>query len=786
MSASMELPARNQSSPAKGSSVDRPRSSGGNPDSAKKKGFGLKEMEATVSTLHKQNFDLKLELFHRRERQSVLEDRIEALEVEKAQVDDVNDKLLDELEKRDKAVQEAVQMIVALEAQVETLLQEREMVRQVDAAGYPPPNDIESRLNGPTPKPKIADLAQLEEDAKALNRMPSFMSDRTENTENLRKVYLSSRGSILSLPRITTEGVEDNDGRRMNSLTSPSLSVLSESSFTSVYGEREDQDETIVADPEEPPTMDGTSLHSEPRKLSLGGDLTQLHRPVAMAPMRPDRSSRSSSLSRVPGPGQFQSIHDIIGHSSPLQKLARLDPSCLDKSPTQEHFSFANRGQTHKYVKDAKRETMRRVVTDDPMARSSEHTLPPTPDTISTSTLRRFKNSNDTLSRQRNVSGQSSYPSVSDGTSRGDDADHMGGAPVFESPLVSAFGNGPVSAALSSAFDTRPPLISRPRSAGESTVSRRGPDWESDSESVHSLDSSLDIWLQQGKEPKGYDRSDSPDLFNFPPSGGGWAPQTMFGSSGGTYSVPRLAQQATNPVEDLMSAQEALFPDAVHPPPAPNRRSSLGAKTGPTSRDSPVHGKLRKSPSRSGSRRNSSVDAQTLQVSQSGAHTPQQSESKAASRSKDNHYPPASGSTPRGHRLNFFRRSIGGGSALPMVEVDEVPQSASAAPMGVPSWVQRGNLADGERTSATPPPIMRNPRQGRAVSVDEGAPIHDRPPMTPTTPAPHHTTLTPVSKGSASGETTPTSNNASGGAPLNKRKWLPGFSRTSSLRNRAG
>jgi chromosome segregation ATPase len=86
----------------------------------------------TVSTLHKQNFDLKLELYHRRERQTSLEDRVEALESEKGEVENLNDRLMEELEKRDKAVTEAVAMIIRLEAQVEELMAEREIVRRVD------------------------------------------------------------------------------------------------------------------------------------------------------------------------------------------------------------------------------------------------------------------------------------------------------------------------------------------------------------------------------------------------------------------------------------------------------------------------------------------------------------------------------------------------------------------------------------------------------------------------------------------------------------------------------
>ncbi|CAI4219837.1 unnamed protein product [Parascedosporium putredinis] len=135
--------AHTQGSPCRREGFDprRPMSSGGPDAPTKKKGMGVKEMEQvsanvmgsqTVSTLHKQNFDLKLELYHRRERQTALEDELTRMKDDSAQLTELNDRLVEELEKRDKAVEEAVAMIVLLEAQVETLLKEREMVRRIE------------------------------------------------------------------------------------------------------------------------------------------------------------------------------------------------------------------------------------------------------------------------------------------------------------------------------------------------------------------------------------------------------------------------------------------------------------------------------------------------------------------------------------------------------------------------------------------------------------------------------------------------------------------------------
>ncbi|KAK2038764.1 hypothetical protein LZ31DRAFT_478066 [Colletotrichum somersetense] len=802
-----ESPARHvQSPPAKAELADgrRPRSSGGNGEPSKKTGMGAKEMEATVSTLHKQNFDLKLELFHRRERQNALEARIDALEGEKAQMDDVNDRLLDELEKRDKAVQEAVQMIVSLEAQVAMLLEEREMVRHFDAAGIRALEALEDRLDSFTPKPREANLTQPEADAKILNRMPSFLSDRTENMENLRKVYLSSRGSLLSLSRPATEG-EDADPRRLNDMTSPSLSVLSESSFRSVYGEKEDVGRMPVAGVDEPTLNNGQSPRS--RKPSRASDQSRDTRPPAAVSTRSSRNSRSSSFGRAPGPGQFQSIRDIIDHTSPLQQLAKLDQGYPSRAPAQDQSPLAGKEQPHRHSKNTTREAPRRVTTDTPVQRPGEQVLPPTPDTISTSTLRRFKTSNDTLSNQRAVSDQRSYRSISDGTSKEDEGEYEGGAPVLQQqPPRSTFVGHP-EPARAAYFDTRPPLNPRPRSAGETTVSHRhGMDWEdSDGDSVHSLDSSLDIWMQQGKDPKYPDESrcDSPDLFSsFPMPGGGWNRNTTAGPPVDgmidvidiTAAAAAAAAQHRSHVEDMRVASIALFPSNDQQPSTPNRRSSIAVTGLTVSKQSPANGKLRKSLSRAGSRR-ASVDVHTIQRPESVASTPQRTESKSGARAKDSHYPPSSTTASRGHRLNFFRRSIGGAPitvhpepASPAAEPSPTTVAAKASTMGVPSRVQRSHLVDDDRDSATPPPIMRNPRPARSGSFDEGAPVNDQAaapaapttPMAPTRAASHTPTANATPRSS---EPTPTSANGSGGQ---KRKWLPGFGLGSSLRNRTG
>ncbi|PSR76030.1 hypothetical protein BD289DRAFT_378936, partial [Coniella lustricola] len=160
-----------------------------------------------MTALHKQNFDLKLELFHRRERQTVLDERIEALEAERMQAKQSRMDLIRELEQRDKAIEEAVEMIVALEARIDLLLRDQKILQQLQAS-----------------ENRHADHAS-DSFQHGLSRMPSFLSDCTDRTENLRRVYLhNNQDSLLSLMKTDCRGGN-------NGFVSPSISVLSEASF---------------------------------------------------------------------------------------------------------------------------------------------------------------------------------------------------------------------------------------------------------------------------------------------------------------------------------------------------------------------------------------------------------------------------------------------------------------------------------------------------------------------------------------------------------------------------
>jgi phage shock protein A len=91
-------------------------------------------------------------LYHRRERQTALEDKVETLEREKSRVEETNDYLSQEMEKRDKAIEEAVTMIVHLEARLEQLSAQRSIIEQIEAEG---------QYAGPTFDPCYEDSSRI-------------------------------------------------------------------------------------------------------------------------------------------------------------------------------------------------------------------------------------------------------------------------------------------------------------------------------------------------------------------------------------------------------------------------------------------------------------------------------------------------------------------------------------------------------------------------------------------------------------------------------------------------
>lgn len=774
----------------------------------------------------------------------------------------MNDRLIEELEKRDKAVEEAVAMIVVLEARVEQLLREREMVRQFDADGY-----FNSRADQSTPgpdmsTPRMMPLEPLKDDPRALARMPSFLSEHSENTENLRNVYLGVRGSVMSLPKMSEDGLDGGRGE-LDGIGSPSLSVLSESSFLSIYGQKE-------SSPSSTPDVSSATLRvSRDDGASAHRQSSSKSRIVtpSKAPRQPALRGASS------GSAKFQNINDILDvGGSPLQRLEKLEKTLTamedaSRSSSQDrrrdaHSSPSGRPKppTQQRTKQEKRDALERVLTNAPLARELAHhnALPPTPDTISTSTLRRFKNSSDTLPRDPDLSNERSYLALSETTasqlSATDEKSGLGGYEgntASQQASTAAPDSRNEAAGSRSYYDNHRPSehIPRPRSADETTVShrrgRRRSDWDTDDsgddlDDADSMASSFDYWMRESMKPnrakvpnplssasqagsRQHGRV-SPDLFSFPSTiTSGWATDAMFGSLGGqgyigagggsvptqgvwSQTLDALGNSLPTPLFDSGLATPVLGGTGI-PPPPPNRRSSLHARTGSSSANNPAAGspaqpspatkRLRKSPERRPRSRSNSVDVRPssrglaqMGFAQPRAPTappqnPMPGPDAPYNQQKQRHYPPTASQQPRSRGLNsLFRRSTGTAdppapSSAPPTQTSFKSSQPAAVPgppmVGVPSWGRRADLADDDRASATPPPIMRNRVATRSSSFDEGV-VVDGP----------GGGGAPVGVIPGAGPPPQVSPGAAGKADVGggMRKWL-GLGRVSSLRNRA-
>lgn len=710
----------------------RTGSSGGHDPAKQKKGLGVKEMEQTLSTLHKQNFDLKLELYHRRERQTALEDRLDKLEREAKERDELNDSLVLELEKRDKAVEEAIGMILTLERRVEQLLLERKMVRQVETAGAAYP-----RIASPVTTPGPSHNPHLESspfgEAKTPLRMPSFVSERSENTENLRSVYLGALAgeSSLTLPRLPED--TPDTARIDPRLASPALSELSESSFVSVYGRGRTVD--LSSPPGNSPwPWDGSNRTP----------LSALESPTRVRTTTPSRQHRPSS-SRASS-GQYHNIGDVLDiRPSPLHRLEKIDgtraagrnsPRPVTASKDKEKSPF-NRPSAHHLqpkTKQEKREALERVMTQGHF--SSPQTLPPTPDTLSTTTLPHH----ETPSKEPGSENERSYLSMSStatSATPGPDDLHRAAQPASTTAFDSRKHLRADDTSLVSPETRQPRPVTETRArdgnSGGADASRHKSTNRRDSTT-----SSVDTWLRESMKPDSMDVLDpmssvsqtnvstkngrvSPDLFSFPTSTSGWAAHAMFGSLGGTGYIGAGGKgSSATPIADMLDAISASVPTppilssgSMTPilgagptaPPPPNRRSSLLARTGSTADAAPGPESMPQSPPRPapqmrnparGNRaRSNSTDVRPptrlpteLGLKQDRARTvppkqvhappppkhdpPSKHDSPCQPLPKQRHYPPTT-SRPRSRGLNnFFRRSTG--------SADVPPPPASAPP----------------------------------------------------------------------------------------------------------
>ena len=206
--------------------------------------------------MNKQNFDLKLDIFHRTQQVIALEKRLERMEEMEEEVKrmrgledelqelrnaeednqrlrDSNEQLRQELDKRDQAVTEAVELICELEARVDELHDGSRPSTGNDPNDATPKQrtmiDIPERTSSRRRGALLRRGRDLSPDSRHLQSAPSFLRDENTNTPALRGLYFPSDQSQSAMSVITKS-------ESMNSINdptepaSPRLSALSECS----------------------------------------------------------------------------------------------------------------------------------------------------------------------------------------------------------------------------------------------------------------------------------------------------------------------------------------------------------------------------------------------------------------------------------------------------------------------------------------------------------------------------------------------------------------------------
>ncbi|GAM87843.1 hypothetical protein ANO11243_058710 [Dothideomycetidae sp. 11243] len=252
---------------------------------------GVREIDEKLQKLEKLNFDLKMEVYHRREREQKLKQQLRdmhkqllvamKMQEEHATLLVLNKELSTELDKSSEAVDQAVLMICDLEAKVEEL--EQSSLRRSQSTAYsdsgyagstipvatiipptPPRKKMERDPDSPGPLRNIAPARGKR--ALHRNRVPSFMSNPGAENLALREAYGGSAKTLKQAQSFVSmfSQASDGNGEKFQDLPSPRLSVLSESSFPSIYDSKKTaatDDGTLDASDHDRPQMDQWETH---------------------------------------------------------------------------------------------------------------------------------------------------------------------------------------------------------------------------------------------------------------------------------------------------------------------------------------------------------------------------------------------------------------------------------------------------------------------------------------------------------------------------------------------
>ncbi|KAB8337179.1 hypothetical protein FH972_021483 [Carpinus fangiana] len=380
-----------QSSPMRVPSRAGSRSTGTkSTTSSQPRAVGARELDAHVDKLSKENFDLKLELYHRREKIDELERKlrnVQQLEHDAAELIHVNQDLCQELEKRDRAIDEAVVMICDLEDRLQTLEEQLSETRPSSltmgtsastAASQclqsPPHKELVGMISSemsqhletvgvkvlPEVSSRMSDT-NLPDSLGNARHIPSFIDSTEPATTALRSMFVHDGRQIRAIPSAASlvSATETREEDLLNeSPRSPVLSELSESDFRSIYGRTTPKQSAQPTLDERPTSPEDSPVVVIPRERKLA----RTNQWVKDRAISPDVPSHCSSYSTVPA---FQSLGDALRRDceQPLEPTASV---LTRKQPRQ--FRPVDLQKPDKESEPA----------------FSQNVFPPTPDTMAT------------------------------------------------------------------------------------------------------------------------------------------------------------------------------------------------------------------------------------------------------------------------------------------------------------------------------------------------------------------------------------------------------------------
>ncbi|KAF2716998.1 hypothetical protein K431DRAFT_200577, partial [Polychaeton citri CBS 116435] len=383
--------------------------------------MGAKELDAQMDRLTKENFALKLELDHRRENTAKLQEQLESMqaqtaraskiESEHAELLHINSQLVTELEKRDKAIEEAMDIICDLEDKVAFLEENACASRPTTAnadSGYAGTESHE--VSNPSSPPELQREARSKNTrhrpspiaAASVAREPSFMASKKPSTQALRNVYLQTGQELQAIKSFHSlisqrEGGVDIDEAVLNS---PRLSVLSESSFESMYSPKKANPDRHVWEGSEDdgPEHDKLAAAKSQAAHLREDSISRVSQWMAEreldeeeeTPSKPERvrlptkdakavappnPSQLPKLQRSNGQSHFQSLNDALSSA----KLQERPTRPIVVNPTSKPYQSSAVRQMAKH--NPKTPTMGGAMFGTPL-------LPPTPESASTRMLR--------------------------------------------------------------------------------------------------------------------------------------------------------------------------------------------------------------------------------------------------------------------------------------------------------------------------------------------------------------------------------------------------------------